>query len=207
MRFASFGRGVFVAALAVIVCAAPAARTEKGARTLEEKKWALQFGIRRDLTLGAFEGGSVSFKQRLSRKSALRYGAAIHYGYSDMEGEHHDTRNELFVNYQRYVNPDATAEFYWGTGPYMLISYGYRMDGRDDRYEERIEKQWGAGWCILGGVEWFVTDVISLADFQLFGLSYNGSEGMEGYNGCCDFNDDGSCTQTDFAFFAEHYLH
>ncbi len=48
---------------------------------------------------------------------------------------------------------------------------------------------------------------VTLADFQLFGLSYNRSEGMPGFNSCCDFNDDGNCGLSDFAFFAEHYLH
>ena len=48
---------------------------------------------------------------------------------------------------------------------------------------------------------------VSLADFFLFSLSYNKAEGMQGYNGCCDYNDDGECTLVDFAFFAEHYLH
>ena len=48
---------------------------------------------------------------------------------------------------------------------------------------------------------------VSLADFQVFTMSYNKSEGMEGYNGCCDYNDDGQCALADFAFFAEHYQH
>jgi hypothetical protein len=48
---------------------------------------------------------------------------------------------------------------------------------------------------------------VSLSDFQLFCQSYNKSEGMPDYNGCCDFTDDGECSLADFAFFAQHYNH
>ena len=48
---------------------------------------------------------------------------------------------------------------------------------------------------------------VSLADFQLFTMSYNKSEGMQGYNDCCDYTGDGNCQLGDFAFFAEHYQH
>ena len=48
---------------------------------------------------------------------------------------------------------------------------------------------------------------VSLSDFQLFCMSYNRTEGMPEYNGCCDFNDDGECSLGDFSFFAQHYNH
>jgi hypothetical protein len=48
---------------------------------------------------------------------------------------------------------------------------------------------------------------VSLADFQPFGPTYNKGEGQVGYNACFDFNDNGSVTLGDFAFFAEHYNH
>lgn len=162
MRYLSLCGQILVTALTVLVSVTPPTYAEKGARTFEEKKWALQFGIRSDLTLGTFESGSVSFKQQLSKRSALRYGVTIHYFYSDSAGEYHATENELSVFYQRYVNPDAIAKFYWGTGPYLLIGYQYGLHKYDDMYDERIQKQWGAGWYVVGGVEWFVTDVISL---------------------------------------------
>jgi len=160
MRFISFFGLILLIAAAVLVCTAPAARAEK--RALDESNWALQFGIRSDLTLGTFESGSISFKQLLSQRSALRYGISVHYSYSGSGGEVHDTRDDLSVIYQRYVNPDATAKFYWGTGPYLLFGYRYSLHSGDNYYNERIDKQWGAGWYGVGGVEWFVTDVISL---------------------------------------------
>jgi hypothetical protein len=48
---------------------------------------------------------------------------------------------------------------------------------------------------------------VSLSDFQLFCTSYNKSDGMPDYDGCCDFTDDGECGLADFAFFAQHYNH
>jgi hypothetical protein len=49
--------------------------------------------------------------------------------------------------------------------------------------------------------------LVSIADLSIFCSSYNKSEGMVGYNDCCDFSDDGRCTLSDFAYFAEHYTH
>ena len=168
MRFISLLGLILLIAIAALMLTAPAARADKGARTLEDGNWALQFGIRSDLTLGTFESGSISFKQLLSQRSALRYGISVHYSYSGSNGEVHDTRDDLSVIYQRYVNPDATAKFYWGTGPYLLFGYRYSLRSRDTYYDERIQKQWGAGWYGVGGVEWFVTDVISLhAEYRM----------------------------------------
>lgn len=48
---------------------------------------------------------------------------------------------------------------------------------------------------------------VDLSDLALFGLGYNKSDGEAGYDPCCDFNHDGQCTLSDFAYFAEHYQH
>lgn len=31
--------------------------------------------------------------------------------------------------------------------------------------------------------------------------------GETGFSGCCDYNDDGTCDLSDFAFFGQHYTH
>lgn len=49
--------------------------------------------------------------------------------------------------------------------------------------------------------------VVDLSDLGIFGLSYNKSEGEADYNDCCDFNDNGVCDLSDFAFFGRHYQH
>ena len=162
---------VFFAVLIASASTAPVAYAEENANPLDENKWALQFGIRQDLTLGAFESGDISFKQRLSPRSALRYGISLHYYYSGTNRELHDYRNEISVIYQRYVNPDAVAKFYWGTGPYLLCDCRYSLYSRDDRYDEQIEESWGVGLIGMGGIEWFVTRVISLhAEYRMSAL-------------------------------------
>ncbi len=49
---------------------------------------------------------------------------------------------------------------------------------------------------------------IDLSDLAAFGLSYNKSRWVDpDFNTCCDYNDDDKCNLSDFAWFAEHYLH
>lgn len=48
---------------------------------------------------------------------------------------------------------------------------------------------------------------VNLSDLAVFGLSYNKSSGDPDFNTCCDYNDDGSCTLSDFAYMGEHYQH
>ena len=49
--------------------------------------------------------------------------------------------------------------------------------------------------------------VINLSDLIPFGNSYNKNLGQAGYNACCDYNDDGKCNLSDFAYFGTHYQH
>lgn len=154
--------------LAMSAGAASIIHAEDDANPLDKNNWALQFGILSDLRLGAFESGDISFKQRLSPRSALRYGISIYYYYSGTNYERHDYWNDISVIYQRYVNPDATAKFYWGVGPYLHFEYEYHLYSREDRYNENIGEGWGVGLNGIGGVEWFVTDVISLhAEYRI----------------------------------------
>ena len=52
-----------------------------------------------------------------------------------------------------------------------------------------------------------VDGVINLSDLTFFGLSYNLQVGEDGYDTCCDFNDDDWCDLSDFSFLGEHYEH
>jgi hypothetical protein len=48
---------------------------------------------------------------------------------------------------------------------------------------------------------------VNLSDLGVFGLSYNKSRWVDpDFNTCCDYDDD-NCNLSDFAWFAEHYLH
>ena len=48
---------------------------------------------------------------------------------------------------------------------------------------------------------------VSIADFQPFTATYNRGDPDPLFNPCYDFNDDDGVSLSDFAFFAEHYLH
>jgi hypothetical protein len=48
--------------------------------------------------------------------------------------------------------------------------------------------------------------IVNLSDLVPFGASYNKPVGG-GFNPCCDYNDDGLCNLSDFAFFGTHYQH
>jgi hypothetical protein len=48
---------------------------------------------------------------------------------------------------------------------------------------------------------------VNLSDLAVFGFSYNKNLGDPEFNTCCDYNDDDKCNLSDFAWFAEHYLH
>ena len=48
---------------------------------------------------------------------------------------------------------------------------------------------------------------VNLSDLAVFGFSYNKNYGDPDFNTCCDYNDDDKCNLSDFAWFAEHYLH
>jgi hypothetical protein len=48
---------------------------------------------------------------------------------------------------------------------------------------------------------------VNLSDLTFFGQSYNKALGDDGYNPCCDYNDDDLCNLSDFSFLGEHYQH
>lgn len=164
MRNGILRGGGFFVLFVMLFCAAPALHAGEAEDPRDEPNWALQFGIWGDLTLGTFEAGDISFKQRLSPRSALRYGLSIYYNYRDGTrlSDDHVYWNDIQVIYQRYVDPEAVVKFYWGTGPYVHYRYDYRLFSTDTYYNERIHKEWGLGLRGIGGVEWFVTRMISL---------------------------------------------
>ena len=109
-------RNALCAAVAglIVVASAGVVSAERGAETLEECKSALQFGIKSDLMLGSFESGGISFKRRLSPKSAIRYGIAVVYQNDETLAENYDFHTDFSVLYQRYIDPLSAAKFYWG---------------------------------------------------------------------------------------------
>ena len=48
---------------------------------------------------------------------------------------------------------------------------------------------------------------VNLSDLSMFAEAYNTQEGAAAFNTCCDYNDDGSCDLSDFAYLGQHYQH
>ena len=129
--------------------------------------WAIQFAITGDFTLGEFAGG-VSLKRQFSSKSAVRIGLEGRGATSTQEFS--DSPFQAEVNgygvtfasfYQRYINPSAEANFYWGVGP--LVGYDRTTrESRDDSVKVTSEDTSTAlGLAGIVGIEWFATRVIS----------------------------------------------
>lgn len=147
---------------------------EENESSLEKYKWALQFGIFGDLTLGSFEAGDISFKRQLSPKSALRFGISIGYSYSSRNStnwKQHEYWNDISIMYQRYINPSSRAKFYWGIGPYLHYKYIYNKRSEGDEYIKYWNNIWGLGVLGMGGIEWFATSVISFhAEYRVYAV-------------------------------------
>lgn len=137
------------------------ASAAEGAPPIEDKKWALQFGVIQDFQLGSFENGEVSLKQRLSDVSALRYGLGLSFDWTNENGKDSNLASRLSVFYQRYVNPKSAAAFYWGVGPGFSYAYTYRLMSDSNNFLERTFKDYGVALLGMVGVEWFATRVIS----------------------------------------------
>ena len=155
---------------AILVCAAlasPAAAEREN--SLRDGAWALQFSINGGdfFSLSSFAGG-VSVKHHFTPKSAIRAGVSFDAaGWTDSgsgaESESDDRGISLSTIYQRYVNPSADANLYWGVGPYVryddLVQEGQPSDSLTIVYEN---ESWATGLFVVLGVEWFAAKVISL---------------------------------------------
>lgn len=161
---------LIVLALPSLSSAASADSTHSGrANSLRGGVWALQFAITDFVSLDEFDGG-VSLKRHFSDRSALRLGVDGGAGsssseselYYEQEADNDSYRVRVSAIYQRYINPTAEANFYWGVGAIV----GYQSSSREavadssSRYNEASTTDVGAQ--AIAGIEWFATRVISL---------------------------------------------
>jgi hypothetical protein len=150
-------------------------------------RWALQFGIARDIQLSDFQGTMISLKYNLTRKSALRLGLAVDFEASDFEdsqdntgysyfdthyidGDINDRRLELNLQYIYSAGTVSRLKFFLGSGPVIMYS-DYEKEGsgrvtKDDSsaasYYLNKEETWALGIAAIVGVEWFAYKGISL---------------------------------------------
>jgi hypothetical protein len=126
------------------------------------KNWAIEFRILENLQLGPFESNEVSLKQRLSDASALRYALGLDYEWNNEGQKSDDISTHGSVLYQRYLNPENRARFYWGVGPGFAIAYSYRLDSGSISYIERNFHDYRAAILGMTGVECFVWKAVSI---------------------------------------------
>ncbi|MBD3219392.1 MAG: hypothetical protein GF310_14055 [candidate division Zixibacteria bacterium] len=167
---------------------------------------SLQFRISNNLTLTSFEGTMISAKKHFTPNSALRFGLGVsaEVGKEDegsLETDHTRLTIDLVSQYIFYPAPQATINFYFGTGPIISIErQKHDMEYEDSdvdpgyAYSRRISIGMLATW----GLEWFVVDNISFICEYGAGIAYDSgySENASGHQ----FNEIDNDT---FRFFSQ----
>ncbi len=155
---------------------------------LNENSRALEFQISQNFTLSSFEGSTVSYKQHLSSRQAIRYGLSVSV-QSQKNDQNQISANAVtdvtnFSSYSATVNayylcyaaPKKMIYFYYGGGPLVGYSYSnteWTSHANPDlggwKNESRSKsKSFSAGLGVVCGVECFVTRDISLcAEYNL----------------------------------------
>jgi hypothetical protein len=174
---------VLVAVLFLVIpslsLAATADTTAAGrANSLKAGEWALQFAIIGDVFhLDEFAGG-VSFKRHFSAKSAIRFGIEgrafqASSDFSNITTEEERSGYGLFLStiYQRYIDPEADANLYWGVGPVVGWDEFTTETTRDSSWSTSVHTAYEVGLTAALGIEWFATEVISFhAEYSANGV-------------------------------------
>lgn len=157
--------------MVVLIAAVTVAGTaHAGGRSnsLEAGRSALLFSISGSnfFSLSTFDGG-VGVKHQTSDRSAWRFvadlgGSADKGEQSSYNQDHKNLQLIATVLYQRYVNPDAEANLYWGVGPTGGYSRDTRTTSNGPMSSEQKDTEWQAGIQAVVGMEWFATQSISL---------------------------------------------
>lgn len=186
---------VVVFILLARTCVVFSQETGQQPTALREGSWALLFQVAGNFTLTSFQGATISGKHHFSPRDALRLGLTLSGNTSSMDGTTGDfnadtvtvtgagtsDRSSLSVTlsseYVVYGDPPGVVHPFFGVGP--LISYRYGRDASENsnarpgipsaRFTSTTtQESWGVGVSGVAGVEWFVTQAISLlAEYNL----------------------------------------
>jgi hypothetical protein len=138
-----------------------------------EDRWALQFRVTENFTLGSFQGGQISAKKQYSARRAFRFGLGLYarqaYRTDDRANSDSDTDLDTRVDgtaqWIRYLAYEDALRAYWGLGP--TIGFSQRTDDGDQDY---LQLRGGAEGAL--GAEWFVRPRISLSAEYRASLTY-----------------------------------
>jgi hypothetical protein len=138
-----------------------------------EDRWALQFQITDNVTLGDFQGALISAKRQCSARHAFRFGVNLGASVTRIDedrdalpdSERDQNRQSINATAQwiRYPVHEGAIRAYWGLGPTIGFS---RRGGDSD------ELGLNGGAISALGVEWFVHSRLSLSAEYRAGLSY-----------------------------------
>jgi hypothetical protein len=192
--------------LAVIVVTAKLqAQDAPAPNWLSDSSRALQFGVTGNFTLGTFDAKSISFKQHLSDKRAIRIGVNFS-GSIDQKGDSHEyfyydsltllsnasynpTYNlgvSVSAQYLWYMKTVERFFFYLGAGPYASYSRS-GPTGTPSSGTWNKNEAWSLGVGGSAGVECFVYSRISLhAEYQAL-LTYTSTHGSTRYSSASRF--------------------
>jgi hypothetical protein len=200
-----------------LIVAATALRAQDATTTmwLTDSSRAIQFGVSGNFTLGTFDGKSISFKQHLTDKRAIRIGVSFSGSINKQSSSDESFQNdtllfrsntsfpsthalglEISTHYLWYM-PTADGIFlYCGAGPRGSYS---RSENVGTTSSEKSES-WTAGACGAAGVEWFIHKRFALhAEYQGYAQyaytcsssSYSGTNSSGKY-----FHSTNSCRNT-----------
>lgn len=155
--------------------------------SLRAGAWAVQFSVN-----GYLSSGTVLFKHHFARHHAVRFGLTMDAGATAEDYSLDTTRTIATGRYEndylsarveatvvRYANPDASAHFYYGVGPY----FEYAQSHYETVFEEEVTRSrtrdydaYEVGGMVLLGGEWFASRAMSLH------VEYMASLGYESYD-------------------------
>lgn len=198
LRLKSTGAILFLFVLLFTPCPTSYAQSED-TQTPPSDRWALQFQITNNFTLGSFQGTLLSAKKQLSERKAFRIGVDLRSSYRDesVDGSVADVQAEdrnaqhVFLDAQFITYPisgDVIAA-YWGAGP--RVGFSRQVDDRE--VAKIIEWTFAGGIGGVLGVEWFVRPRISLTAEYGAELTYERRVRDQ------DFNEGGTLERTENA--------
>jgi len=172
---------------------------DSSCNSLQKHKWAVQFAVNGDFSIGAIDGLMFSLKRHLSSKSALRFGIGfsgnaghsddIDNGFSTTEKGNFENIN-LVCSYLYYFNPKGILNIYFGAGPRLSYQHSYR-ESPDYEFlyltDYSKSNTWSAGVQATFGAECFPLKYLSFfAEYTAYGefqrSTFSGNEYNESSN-------------------------
>lgn len=140
-------------------------------------RWALQFQVNNNFTLGEFQGGLISAKKQYDARRAFRFGIGLNATFDQRTDEGNGGTQEQDQSFQRvtanaqwvrYPVDEGRVRAYWGVGPTLQLQRNVDDQSGTDQTQWRL----GGGAVGVLGAEWFVHSHISVSAEYRAGVEY-----------------------------------